>query len=53
MFPAVPIRVEYQLTNFGLAYLEKLLELTEWISVQVPEVVKKRYQFQQLLEKDE
>ena len=53
MFTEVPIRVEYQLTDFGLAYLEKLLELTEWISLQVPEVVKKRYQFQQLLEKKE
>ncbi|MEL6193607.1 MAG: helix-turn-helix domain-containing protein [Bacteroidota bacterium] len=53
MFTEVPIRVEYQLTDFGLAYLEKLLELTEWISLQVPEVVKKRYQFQQLLKKKE
>lgn len=53
MFTEVPIRVEYQLTDFGLAYLEKLLELTEWINLQVPEVVKRRYQFQQLLEKKE
>ncbi len=51
MFPEVPIRVEYQLTDFGKAYLEKLLELTEWISHQVPEVVRRRYQFQQLMEK--
>ncbi|MEM8896807.1 MAG: helix-turn-helix domain-containing protein [Bacteroidota bacterium] len=53
MFPEVPIRVEYQLTDFGLAYLEKLLELTEWINLHVPEVVKRRYQFQHLMEKDQ
>ncbi len=53
MFSEVPIRVEYQLTDFGLAYLEKLLELTEWINLQVPEVVKRRYQFQQLIKKKE
>ncbi|WP_411031186.1 winged helix-turn-helix transcriptional regulator [Spongiimicrobium sp. 3-5] len=30
MYPEVPIRVEYQLTDFGHTFLEKLLELTEW-----------------------
>ena len=30
MFPEVPIRVEYSLTNFGHSYLQKLLELAEW-----------------------
>ncbi len=31
MYPEVPIRVEYQLTDFGHSYLQKLLELTEWV----------------------
>ncbi len=31
MYPEVPVRVEYALTDFGHAYLEKLLELTQWI----------------------
>ena len=31
MFPEVPIRVEYALTDFGHAYLVKLLDLTEWV----------------------
>lgn len=30
MYPEVPIRVEYELTDFGFSYLEKLIELTEW-----------------------
>lgn len=31
MYPEVPIRVEYKLTDFGHSYLQKLLELTEWV----------------------
>ncbi|PCJ94527.1 MAG: HxlR family transcriptional regulator [Flavobacteriaceae bacterium] len=31
MYSEVPIRVEYQLTDFGHSYLKKLLELTEWV----------------------
>lgn len=30
MYPEVPIRVEYELTDFGHSYLQKLIELTEW-----------------------
>ncbi|MEK6154504.1 helix-turn-helix domain-containing protein [Flavobacteriaceae bacterium 3-367] len=30
LFPEVPIRVEYRLTDFGHSYLQKLMELTEW-----------------------
>ncbi len=30
LYPEVPIRVEYKLTDFGHSYLSKLLELTEW-----------------------
>lgn len=33
LYPEVPIRVEYSLTDFGHSYLSKLLELTEWAQV--------------------
>ncbi len=32
MYPEVPIRVEYKLTDFGHSYVQKLLELTEWVN---------------------
>jgi DNA-binding HxlR family transcriptional regulator len=32
LYPEVPIRVEYALTDFGHSYLQKLLDLTEWIT---------------------
>lgn len=32
LFPEVPIRVEYSLTDFGHSYLQKLIELTEWVN---------------------
>lgn len=32
MYPEVPIRVEYRLTDFGHSYVRKLLELTEWVN---------------------
>lgn len=32
MYPEVPIRVEYKLTDFGHSYLQKLIELTEWVT---------------------
>jgi len=31
MYPEVPIRVEYRLTDFGHSYVKKLLELAEWM----------------------
>jgi len=50
MFSEVPIRVEYQLTEFGYAYLDKLIDITEWISLSMPEIVKQRYKFDQTIE---
>lgn len=50
MFSEVPIRVEYQLTEFGFAYLDKLIDITEWISLSMPEIVKQRYKFDQTIE---
>lgn len=41
-FPEVPIRVEYELTSFGLNYAEKLLELTEWMESQKAFIIEKR-----------
>lgn len=42
VFPEVPIRVEYNLTNFGLDYLEQIISLTEWANTAMPEIVKRR-----------
>ena len=42
MYPEVPIRVEYQLTDFGHSYLQKLLELTEWATLHGDTVMKNR-----------
>lgn len=39
VYPEVPIRVEYSLTEFGEAYVERLLELTQWMSENSPKVL--------------
>jgi len=41
----VPIRVEYQLTDFGQLYLEKLLDLTEWMHDNSPKVMANRERY--------
>ena len=41
----VPIRVEYSLTDFGQAYVEKLLELTEWMQKNSPKVLANREKY--------
>ena len=50
MFPEVPIRVEYQLTEFGYTYLDQLTDITKWISDSMPEIIKRRYKFDQTIE---
>lgn len=45
MYPEVPIRVEYTLTDFGHSYLEKLLVLTEWITKYSDTIVANRHKF--------
>lgn len=45
LFPEVPIRVEYGLTEFGHSYLQKLLELTEWANTHSRSVVAHRLEF--------
>ncbi len=49
MYPQVPIRVEYKLTDFGHSYLQKLIELTEWAQLHKDCVVSNRTKFQEAL----
>ncbi|MRI02273.1 transcriptional regulator [Kriegella sp. EG-1] len=42
MYPEVPIRVEYSLTDFGYSYLQKLIELTEWITQYSDTIIERR-----------
>ena len=53
VYPEVPVRVEYQLTEFGYTYLEQLLNLTEWIDTAMPEIVKQRHRFDEVVKKRE
>lgn len=45
MYAEVPIRVEYQLTDFGHSYLNKLIDLTEWITTYSDTVIENRKAF--------
>ena len=47
MYPEVPVRVEYELTNFGHSYLEKLIDLTEWAEMHKDAVISNRTKFQE------
>ena len=42
LYAEVPIRVEYSLTDFGHSYLEKLLDLTEWMQQYSDRVISNR-----------
>jgi len=44
-YAEVPIRVEYRLTDFGQQYVEKLLELTEWMHDNSPKVLANRQRY--------
>ena len=44
-YPEVPIRVEYKLTSFGESYVERLLELTEWMQQHSPKVLANREKY--------
>lgn len=46
MYPEVPIRVEYELTDFGHSYLQKLIELTEWAQKYKECVLSNRIKYQ-------
>ena len=44
-YAEVPIRVEYSLTEFGKSYVERLLELTEWMQLNSPKVLANREKY--------
>jgi DNA-binding HxlR family transcriptional regulator len=44
-FAEVPIRVEYNLSEFGRSYVERLLELTEWMQQNSPKVLANREKY--------
>lgn len=44
-YPEVPIRVEYNLSEFGKSYVERLLELTEWMQLNSPKVLANREKY--------
>lgn len=44
-YAEVPIRVEYNLTDFGKSYVERLLELTEWMQLNSPKVLANREKY--------
>ena len=44
-YPEVPIRVEYRLSEFGQSYVERLLELTEWMQKNSPKVLANRKKY--------
>lgn len=44
-YPEVPIRVEYNLTKFGEEYVERLLELTEWMRENSPKILANREKY--------
>jgi DNA-binding HxlR family transcriptional regulator len=48
VFPEVPVRVEYQLTSFGLRYLDKLIVLSEWIKDEMQIVIQSRRDYEKL-----
>lgn len=50
MYPEVPVRVEYKLTDFGHSYLQKLIDLTEWAQKHKDCVISNRTKFQGSLE---
>ncbi|MGB3150685.1 MAG: helix-turn-helix domain-containing protein [Maribacter sp.] len=45
MYPEVPIRVEYRLTEFGKKYVERLIQLTEWMQMNTPKVLNNKVKF--------
>ncbi len=48
MFPEVPVRVEYNLTDFGHSYLQKLIELSEWATRYSDTVISNRKRFRKV-----
>lgn len=49
MYAEVPIRVEYNLTEQGKSFCNKILELSEWINLYFPSIVKRRYKINEIM----
>ncbi|MCC5925899.1 MAG: helix-turn-helix transcriptional regulator [Bacteroidetes bacterium] len=49
VFPEVPLRVEYHLTDQGKSFCNKILDLSEWINDHFPEIVKRRYKVDEIM----
>jgi len=49
VFPEVPIRVEYNLTAQGKSFCNKLMDLSEWIALYMPAIVKNRYKLDEVI----
>lgn len=49
VYPEVPIRVQYHLSEFGLGYLNQVLNMSEWVIQETPEILRNRTQFDMLL----
>lgn len=45
LYPEIPLRVEYELTDLGLGLLEQLLDLTTWADRHFQEIVNARQQY--------
>ena len=48
VYPQVPIKVEYELSEFGVEYLDQLLNLIVWMDKSAPEIIKRRTKFDEL-----
>jgi DNA-binding HxlR family transcriptional regulator len=49
VYAEVPIRVEYNLSDQGRSFCNKILELSEWINLYFPTIVKRRYKINEIV----
>jgi DNA-binding HxlR family transcriptional regulator len=49
VFAEVPLRVEYNLTNQGKSFCNKILELSEWINVYFPFIFERRNKIDKII----
>jgi DNA-binding HxlR family transcriptional regulator len=52
VYPEVPLRVEYKLTDQGKSFCNKILDLAEWINEYFPEIVKRRYKIDEIMKSE-
>lgn len=46
LYPEVPLRVEYQLTDLGRSFLVPMAALVDWANLHHPRIVEARQQYQ-------